>query len=93
MKLYDMWLCPYCYRVRKKLRQLGIKYDRVWVGFHPRRWAEVEELTGKAMVPVLVDGDRVINESAVICEYLEAHYGKDSRTNQMAGSPDGGTKR
>ncbi|RJP75271.1 MAG: glutaredoxin [Candidatus Abyssobacteria bacterium SURF_17] len=74
MKLYHLWMCPYCHRVRKKLRQLGIKHERVWVGFHPDRWAEVEQLTGKAMVPVLVDGEKVINESAVICDYLEENY-------------------
>ena len=76
MKLYNMWLCPYCRKVRKKLRQLGVEHERVWVGFHPDRWQEVEKLTGKAMVPVLVDGDKVINESDVICDYLDENYGK-----------------
>jgi len=76
LKLYNMWLCPYCRKVRKKLRQLGIEHEKVWVGFHPGRLEEVEKLTGKAMVPVLVDGDKVINESDVICEYLENNYGK-----------------
>ena len=76
MKLYNMWLCPYCRKVRRKLAQLGVEYDKIWVSFHPGRWREVEELTGKAMVPVLVDGDKVINESEVICEYLEEKYGK-----------------
>ena len=75
MKLYHLWLCPYCHRVRKRLRQLGVAYDAVWVGFHPKRWAEVEKLTGEQMVPVLVDGGQAINESKVICEYLERNYG------------------
>lgn len=75
MKLYNMWLCPYCRKVRKKLSRLGIKHEKIWVGFHPSRWEEVEKLTGKAMVPVLVDGDMAINESEVICEYLEKNYG------------------
>ncbi|RJP24234.1 MAG: hypothetical protein C4520_04325 [Candidatus Abyssobacteria bacterium SURF_5] len=70
MKLYHMWLCPYCFKVRRKLKQLDIPCEKVWVGFHPSRWAEVERLTGKAVVPVIVDGDRVIAESAVICDYL-----------------------
>jgi len=78
MKLYHLWLCPYCHRVRRKLKLLGVGYERVWVGFHPARWAEVERLTGKQMVPVLVDGERAINESEVICEYLEKNYGRDS---------------
>jgi glutathione S-transferase len=72
-----MWLCPYCHRVRKKLRQLDVKHKKIWVSFHPDRWVEVEKLTGKAMVPVLIDGDRVINESAVICDYLEENYGRN----------------
>lgn len=75
MKLYNMWLCPYCRKVRKKLSRLGIKHEKIWVGFHPSRLKEVERLTGKAMVPVLVDGDMAINESEVICEYLEKNYG------------------
>jgi glutathione S-transferase len=62
--------------VRKKLAQLEVKHDRIWVSFHPSRWREVERLTGKAMVPVIVDVDRVINESEVICKYLEENYGK-----------------
>jgi len=78
MKLYHLWLCPYCHRVRRKLRQFGVPYQRVWVGFHPKRWAEVERLTGKQMVPVLVDDGRAINESDVICEYLEKNYGGGS---------------
>ncbi|MBI4832952.1 MAG: glutathione S-transferase N-terminal domain-containing protein [Candidatus Lindowbacteria bacterium] len=77
MKLYHLWGCPYCHRVRRKLRQLGLKHERVWVGFQPKRWSEVERLTGKAMVPVLVDGDKIINESEVICDYLENNYGDD----------------
>ena len=79
MKLYNMWLCPYCRRVRKKLGRLGVEHEKVWVGFHPSRWQEVEKLTGKAMVPVIVDGDKVINESEVICKYLEESYGKPRR--------------
>ena len=78
MKLYHLWFCPYCFLVRRKLRRLGVEYESVWVGFHPKRWAEVERLTGKQMVPVLVDGERAINESAVICEYLEENYGGGS---------------
>ena len=76
MKLYNLWLCPYCHKARAKLRRLGVRHEKIWVGFHPSRWEEVEKLTGKAMVPVLVDGDKVINESDVICEYLEENYGK-----------------
>ena len=45
MKLYNMWLCPYCRKVRRKLAQLGVEYDKIWVSFHPNRWREVEELT------------------------------------------------
>ncbi len=78
MKLYNLWLCPYCHKVRKKLRQLGVGYEKVWVGFHSRRWEEVEQLTGKARVPVLVDEDKALNESEVICEYLEENYGGSS---------------
>lgn len=76
MKLYNMWLCPYCRKVRVKLKRLGIEHEKVWVSFHPSRWTEVEKLTGKAMVPVIVDGDKVVNESEAICEYLEENYGK-----------------
>ena len=78
MKLYNMWLCPYCRKVRKELRRLGVEHETVWVSFHPSRWREVEQLSGKSMVPLLVDGEKVINESEDICEYLRNNYGKAS---------------
>ena len=71
MKLYQFEACPYCQRVRIALEAKGIEYEKVEVphgsGMRERR---LFELSGQYMVPVLVDGDKVISDSAAIIAYL-----------------------
>ncbi len=75
LKLFKADWCGYCVRVVRKLNELGLAYEgiEVPVPHHQRR--EVIELSGQAEVPVLVDGDVVIDDDDRIIPYLEARYG------------------
>ncbi len=72
MTLYHTEWCPECAEVREKLEDLGIIYDNVIVpDFRPMR-EEVIKVSGQSYVPVLVDGDTVLTETADILEYLDS---------------------
>jgi glutaredoxin 3 len=76
MRLYGADWCWYCRRVVEKLDELGLKYDYVEVPvFHSQR-TEVREISGQSSVPVLVDGDVVLDDDDVIIPYLEERYGR-----------------
>ncbi len=63
---------PFSWRVRYALRHKGVAADYVAV-----RFADVEiirRLSGQDMVPVLVDGDRVIHDSWRIALHLEDRF-------------------
>ena len=70
MKLYQFETCPYCQRVRIALEAKGIEYEKVEVPQDRDERTELFELSGQYMVPVLVDGDKVISDSAAIIAYL-----------------------
>jgi len=72
MTLYHTEWCPECAVVRDKLEDLGIIYDNVIVpDFRPMR-EEVMNVSGQNYVPVLVDGDTVLTETADILAYLDS---------------------
>jgi glutathione S-transferase len=74
LKLYGADWCWYCSRVVDKLKELGLEYDYVEVPvFHSQR-REVREVSGQSSVPVLVDGDTVLDDDDVIIPYLEQRY-------------------
>ena len=76
MKLYAADWCWYCQRVVDKLAELGVDYDYVEVPvFHSKR-AEVLAASGQTSVPVLVDGDVVLDDDDTIIPYLEDRYAK-----------------
>ena len=75
MKLYGADWCWYCRRVVDKLAELGVDYDYVEVPvFHSKRY-EVRAVSGQSSVPVLVDGDTVLDDDDDIIPYLEERYG------------------
>jgi glutaredoxin 3 len=76
MRLYNAAWCWYCRRVREKLDALGLEYEviEVPIPFSQRR--EVIEVSGQPSVPVLVDGDVVLDDDDVIIPYLEEKYGR-----------------
>ncbi|MBL8691100.1 MAG: glutathione S-transferase family protein [Rhodospirillaceae bacterium] len=62
---------PYCWRTRLALAHKGLDVDAV-----PWRFTEKERIafSGQGLVPVIVDGDRVVHDSWKIAQYLEATY-------------------
>ncbi len=75
MKLYQFEGCPYCKMVREKLSELQITYINVNVPRDKSRRQEVIQVSGQPSVPVLVDGDTVLDDEEKILPYLMEKYG------------------
>ena len=75
MVLYQAEWCPYCVRVRKKLTDLLIDYAIVNVPHSHAERDEVKAASGQTSIPVLVDGDVVLDDDDTIIPYLEKKYG------------------
>lgn len=72
IKLYQYEMCPYCEKVRRKLSELNIEYQKVEVD--PANKPKEVTSTG-GTVPVIDDNGMIMNESADIIEYLGKKYG------------------
>ncbi len=80
MILYDYILSPSCYKVRLLASLLKVELDLRPVDFHPGREHKGEALLAlnpAGSIPILVDGDLVLTESAAILAYLAAEHGPD----------------
>ncbi len=79
IKLYDYWRSSACYRVRIALNLKGIEYQSQSIHLvrdgGEQHTAEFSEINPQQLVPVLIDGDRVIRQSLAIIEYLDEVYG------------------
>lgn len=73
MTLYQFESCPYCKQVREKLSTLQITYVNVPRDKSQRH--EVVRVSGQPSVPVLVDGDTVLDDEERILPYLQQKYG------------------
>ncbi|QCG90583.1 glutathione S-transferase family protein [Azospirillum sp. TSH100] len=71
LRLVSHKLCPYAQRAAITLVEKGVPYERQIVDLSKKPdWFKAMSPLGK--VPLLiVDGDTVLFESAIICEYLE----------------------
>lgn len=76
LKLYDSPSSPFCRRVRIALAEKGLAYEKIPVdlGKKENRSAEYLKMNPYGKVPVLVDGDVIVYESAIINEYLDEQY-------------------
>lgn len=73
--LYQAEWCYYCARVRATLTDLLLDYKVVNVPrFHSERGI-VKAISGQTGIPVLVDGEIVLDDDDTIIPYLENTYG------------------
>lgn len=73
MILYDYILSPDAYKVRLMAALVGVKLDLRAVDVHPGREHESEPLRAlnpAGSIPILIDGDLILTESAAILVYL-----------------------
>ena len=74
--LYQFEECPWCEKVRQKLKELGLQYKKINM-IHDRENPERKELFEKSGVPTVpvinIDG-KFIGDSAKIIEFLEKNF-------------------
>lgn len=73
--LYQAEWCPYCARVRKKLTDLLLDYTVVNEPHSHAERAQTKAASGQTSIPVLVDGDVVLDDDDDIIPYLDKKYG------------------
>lgn len=78
LKLYSYWRSSASYRVRIALNLKGLPYELIPVnlvnGAGEQHSAEYRALNPQGLVPLLIDGERVIRQSQAIVEYLDETY-------------------
>ncbi len=78
MKLYTYWRSSAAYRVRIALNLKGFDYESIPVHLLEnggmQHQAPFADMNPQELVPVLVDGERVIRQSMAIIEYLDEAY-------------------
>ena len=79
--LYQAEWCPYCARVRKKLTDLLLDYKNVNVPHSHAQRDEVKRASGQTSIPVLVDGDVVLDDDDDIIPYLDKKYGTAAKAS------------
>ena len=74
--LHQFESCPFCAKVRRKLEELDLEYEKREVPRNREERTTIKELSGQIKVPVIEDSDgTVVNDSSEIVEYLEENYG------------------
>lgn len=81
MVLYQAEWCPYCARVRKKLTDLLLDYQVVNVPHSHAQREIVKEASGQTSIPVLVDGEVVLDDDDDIIPYLDKKYGAQAQAS------------
>ena len=76
MVLYQAEWCTYCARVRAKMTDLLLDYKTVNVPRDHGSRDIVKTVSGQTGIPVLVDGEVVLDDDDTIIPYLEKKYGK-----------------
>jgi maleylacetoacetate isomerase len=78
MKLYSFWRSSAAYRARIALNLKGLPYELVTVNIAPsveeQHTDEFHAVNPQHLVPVLIDGERIIRQSLAIVEYLDESY-------------------
>ena len=74
MILYEHPLSPYARKVKLVLFEKGLDFERRYGGAKQLDSEEFLKVSPRGEVPVLVDGELVVGDSTIICEYLEERY-------------------
>jgi glutathione S-transferase len=75
LKLYLHPLSSFCWKVKIALYEADIPFEPVMVDLmDPAKRAEYLKLSPFAKIPTLVDGDRVVNETSIMIEYLAMKF-------------------
>ena len=78
LKLYDLERSGNCYKVRLFLSMLGVEYEKISIAVDDLQSQEFIDLNPNGLVPVLIDGDDVIIDSAAILAYLALTRGGET---------------
>jgi len=78
LKLYNIDGCVYCAMVRSELKRLGLEYETVDVPWPHNQRKEVYEVSGQTAVPVLVDGEVILDDEYDIIDHLKKNYSPES---------------
>jgi len=73
LRLYHFEACPFCEKVRSTLQRMDLRYEGVEID--PSDRSQVRAVSNQDKVPVLVDGDAIIQDSTRILRYLVRTYG------------------
>jgi len=77
LKLYLHPLSSFCWKVLIPLYEADIPFEPVMVELmDPAKRAEYLKLSPFGKIPTLVDGERVVNETSIMIEYLAMKYPK-----------------
>jgi len=81
LKLYSYWRSSAAYRARIALNLKGLPYELVPVNLLPgeQHSAEYRAVNPQELVPVLVDGERIVRQSQAIIEYLDETYDGEAK--------------
>jgi glutathione S-transferase len=77
--LYQFETCPFCAKVRAKLDELELSYEKVNVASDrdDQQRKDLLEKSGVATVPVIKIGDKYIGDSDAIITHLESNFKKN----------------
>jgi glutathione S-transferase len=87
LKLYDFALSGNCYKIRLLMSLLNLEYESIPVNLlsGEQKTPKFLELNQWGQVPVLVDGNLVLQDSQAMLVYLGQYYGGESwRLNDAA---------
>jgi glutathione S-transferase len=76
VKIYGHPFAAFSWKAHIALYERGVPFEFLMVDpEHPENTEAIGRLAPTGQFPVLVDGDRVVIESAAIIEYLDLHHG------------------
>ena len=80
LTLYAHPLSSYCQKVLIALYEHDVPFElKLLSPEKPENEAEFAKLWPLKLMPILVDGERVLRESSIIIEYIDLHYAKGPR--------------